>query len=147
MFTETSWCNTSNPLSCTETSCCNMSNPMTAQRPAEAPDLIPVRISRPPSSHKTTTTTKTTTKTTPRPRCEDKSRLKQQTVNRSHLYQAYIHAQRKANCFELNGWADVGREIAAVMVWLVEVLLYVHRNRRLIRDGSPGRPPRLSHSS
>ena len=29
----------------------------------------------------------------------------------------------------------------------VEVLIYVHRNRRLIRDGSPGRPPRLSHSS
>ena len=29
----------------------------------------------------------------------------------------------------------------------VEVLLYVHRNRRFIRDGSPGRPPRLSHSS
>ena len=28
-----------------------------------------------------------------------------------------------------------------------EVLLYVHRNRRLIRDGSPGRPPPLSHSS
>ena len=24
--------------------------------------------------------------------------------------------------------------------------LYVYRNRRLIRDGSPGRPPRLSHS-
>ena len=32
-------------------------------------------------------------------------------------------------------------------VSLVEVLLYVHRNRRFIRDGSPGRPPRLSHSS
>ena len=30
---------------------------------------------------------------------------------------------------------------------LVEVLLYVHRNRRLIRDGSSGRPPRFSHSS
>ena len=30
---------------------------------------------------------------------------------------------------------------------MVEVLLYVHRNCRLIRDGSPGRPPRLSHSS
>ena len=31
---------------------------------------------------------------------------------------------------------------------LVEGLLYVHRNRRFIRDGSPGRhPPRLSHSS
>ena len=28
-----------------------------------------------------------------------------------------------------------------------EVLLYVHRSRRLIRDGSLGRPPRLSHSS
>ena len=28
-----------------------------------------------------------------------------------------------------------------------EVLLYVHRNRRFIRDGSLGRPPRLSHSS
>ena len=27
------------------------------------------------------------------------------------------------------------------------VLLYVHRNRRLIWDGSPGRPPQLSHSS
>ena len=30
---------------------------------------------------------------------------------------------------------------------LVEVSLDVPRNRRLIRDGSPGRPPRLSHSS
>ena len=29
----------------------------------------------------------------------------------------------------------------------VKALLYVHRNRRFIRDGSPGRPPRLSHSS
>ena len=29
----------------------------------------------------------------------------------------------------------------------VEVLLYVHRHRRLIRDGSPGQPPQLSHSS
>ena len=27
------------------------------------------------------------------------------------------------------------------------VLRYVHRNRRRIRDGSPGRPARLSHSS
>ena len=27
------------------------------------------------------------------------------------------------------------------------MLLYVHRNRRLIRYGSPGQPPRLSHSS
>ena len=29
-------------------------------------------------------------------------------------------------------------------VRLVEVLLYVHRNRRLIRDGSPGLPPQLT---
>ena len=33
------------------------------------------------------------------------------------------------------------------VVVVVEMLLYVHRNRRLFRDGSPGRPPRLSHSS
>ena len=32
-------------------------------------------------------------------------------------------------------------------VVVAEVLFYVHRNRRLIRDRSPGRPPRLSHSS
>ena len=33
-------------------------------------------------------------------------------------------------------------------MWNAKVLrLYVHRNRRFIRDGSPGRPPRLSHSS
>ena len=33
--------------------------------------------------------------------------------------------------------------------WVGWMLIYVHRNRRLIivRDGSPGRPPRLSHSS
>ena len=34
-----------------------------------------------------------------------------------------------------------------IVVAVLEVLLYVRRNRRLIRDGSPGRPPRLSHSS
>ena len=34
-----------------------------------------------------------------------------------------------------------------VFLFVVEVLPYVHRNRRLIADGSPGRPPRLSHSS
>ena len=30
---------------------------------------------------------------------------------------------------------------------LLEVLLYVHKNCRFIRDGSPGCPPQLSHSS
>ena len=39
------------------------------------------------------------------------------------------------------------RENKRACTELVKVLLYVHRNRRLIRDGSPGRPPRLSHSS
>ena len=28
-----------------------------------------------------------------------------------------------------------------------EMLLYIDRNCRLIRDGSPGRPPQFSHSS
>ena len=37
--------------------------------------------------------------------------------------------------------------LVVVVVDVVEVLLYVHRNRRLIRGRSPGRPPRLSHSS
>ena len=31
--------------------------------------------------------------------------------------------------------------------WVGWVLLYIHRNRRLITDGNPGRPLRLSHSS
>ena len=37
--------------------------------------------------------------------------------------------------------------LQVTFVVVVEMLLYVHRNRRFIRDGSPGRPPRLSHSS
>ena len=38
--------------------------------------------------------------------------------------------------------------VSCGFVWLcvVGVLLYVHRNRRFIRDWSPGRPPRLWHS-
>ena len=38
--------------------------------------------------------------------------------------------------------------INSYCLWLVGWgLLYVRRNRRLFRDGSPGQPPRLSHSS
>ena len=37
--------------------------------------------------------------------------------------------------------------LAGINVDVVEVLLYVHRNRKLIKDGSPGRPPRLLRSS
>ena len=33
------------------------------------------------------------------------------------------------------------RLLNSVRGLVAEVLLYVHRNRRLIRDGSPGRPP------
>ena len=46
---------------------------------------------------------------------------------------------------------DEGWHIRDNKLWPVRVhgsmLLYVHRNRRLIRGGSPGRPPWLSHSS
>ena len=56
------------------------------------------------------------------------------------------------------GWSSAGFEFeiltalsrafdSASLYVDVEALLYVHRNRRFIRDGSPGRPPRLSHSS
>ena len=34
--------------------------------------------------------------------------------------------------------------VSSTLGW---VLIYIHRNHRLIRDGSPGRPPWLSHSS
>ena len=37
--------------------------------------------------------------------------------------------------------------VVVVVVVVVEVWLYLHRYRRFIRDGSPGRLPRLSHSS
>ena len=48
--------------------------------------------------------------------------------------------------------ASLGQQRQVTQQWwgVVEVLLYVHRNSRLItniRDGSPGRPPRLSHIS
>ena len=46
----------------------------------------------------------------------------------------------------LRGWADI-LGTKPTLILLVEVLLYVHRNHRFIRDGSPGRPPQLSHSS
>ena len=33
------------------------------------------------------------------------------------------------------------------LYFVMKLLLYVHRNHRFIRDGSPGHQPRLSHSS
>ena len=55
--------------------------------------------------------------------------------------------RKKASMIMMWGLMSVlGCRAGAILV-VVEVLLYVHRNRRLIRDGSPGRPPRLLHSS
>ena len=44
-------------------------------------------------------------------------------------------------------WQVSYTRMHAAYAVVVEVLFYVHRNRRFIRDGSPGRPHRLSHSS
>ena len=49
--------------------------------------------------------------------------------------------------FSHHGVAPEPKADAASPVVDVEVLLYVHRNRRLIRDGSPRRPPPLSPST
>ena len=45
------------------------------------------------------------------------------------------------------GILQAANAVRLTEVILVEVLLYVHKNRWFIRDGSPGRPPRLSHIS
>ena len=52
-------------------------------------------------------------------------------VNRS----TFMSSKTEMDCAEIRIEVDVA------------VLLYVHRNRRFIRDGGPGRPPGLSHSS
>ena len=55
-----------------------------------------------------------------------------------------------AFCFTHNGHFNVPRPTVTskqLLDWVEWVLLYVHRNRWFIRDGSPGRPPGLSHSS
>ena len=44
-------------------------------------------------------------------------------------------------------WSNCPKYVRRTNIRPVKNGLYVHRNRRLIRDGSPGRPPRLSHSS
>ena len=45
------------------------------------------------------------------------------------------------------GILQAANAVRLTEVILVEVLLYVHKNRWFIRDGSPGRPPRFSHIS
>ena len=63
----------------------------------------------------------------------------------AHFVLVAIHGQQAVSVTVTGDVAS--RTCSLLPVGLVEVLLYVHRNRRLIRDGSPGRPPRLSHSS
>ena len=61
--------------------------------------------------------------------------------------------QKKSDSTEANLTRTERLQVVVVEVLLylqvvvVEVLLYLHRNGRLIRDGNPGRPPRLSRSS
>ena len=67
------------------------------------------------------------------------------TTLKSHIYsQHYIYYKC---CFQ-SGWPLIGTVFKVRGgIAVVEVLLYVHRSRRFIRDGGPGRPPRLSHTS
>ena len=58
-----------------------------------------------------------------------------------------IHIQRKLQYNYVSDGFTVHSDQEDTTCTLVEVLLYVHRNRRFIRDGRPGRAPRLSHNS
>ena len=59
------------------------------------------------------------------------------------------------NTKKISEYSSAGQIIVTIMlkikcsqdVDVVEVLLYIHRNCRLIMDGSPGWPPGLSHIS
>ena len=78
---------------------------------------------------------KTVTKTVPRePTVETRSKVVQLTITA----QLCLHVQTAPGL-----WVTINHP----QLCLVKVLLYVHTNIKLIRDGSPGRPPRLSHSS
>jgi len=68
--------------------------------------------------------------------------LMRRDVILTYRYDPVVHPPHRA--------AEAGQRHVShgfVVVVVVEALLYIHGNRRLIRDGSPGRPPRLSHSS
>ena len=58
-----------------------------------------------------------------------------------------VFSKTVVHSVSLEGNSRLSVSVVLVCRWLVEVLLYVHRNRKFIRDGSPGSPPRLSHSS
>ena len=59
-------------------------------------------------------------------------------IPRMHKITSLLPTMLQSKVFSFGSYRQV------VVGW---VLLYVHRNRRFIRDRSPGRPPRLSHSS
>ena len=51
---------------------------------------------------------------------------------------------RMRDTMTLQTWVSLCASVPVLSCWNV---VYVHRNRRLIRDWSPGRPPFFSHSS
>ena len=65
--------------------------------------------------------------------------------HRAFNWQIVFSAVYQIHCHRAFNWPPVYNACCTKLYgW---VLLYVHKKRRLIRDGSPGRPPRLSHSS
>ena len=64
-----------------------------------------------------------------------------------HFHSEHIIYLHHSSVIQTGFKPEVWGHFHSSVVVVVEMLLYVHRNSRLIRDGSPGRPPRLSHSS
>ena len=64
-----------------------------------------------------------------------------------HFHSEHIIYLHHSSVIQTGFKSEVWGHFHSNVVVVVEMLLYIHRNRRLIRDGSPGRPPRLSHSS
>ena len=68
---------------------------------------------------------------------EGGNKRRKQSLNSVQLNQEKF-SWRRPNCDGRGTWGTPS--VALCTARLVEVLLYVHRNRRFIRDGSPGRP-------
>ena len=59
----------------------------------------------------------------------------------------YVYAEKSTTTLQVLHTVTDHRTETQEDTLLLLVLLYVHRNRRFIRDGSTGRPPPPSHSS
>ena len=70
------------------------------------------------------------------------TRLSLYTTNSPHVLSNVSTSAQYSTLYTTS--SPLAKGTARIPGW---VLLYVHRNRRIIRDGSPGRPLRLSHSS